>query len=65
MDLSCSFWIAWRIFQFVERQPTPDWDHQTHNPAVRSCIGCLWSVPEVLAAAGTLGESSEVREVLK
>lgn len=24
LDLTCSFWIAWRIFQFVERQPTPE-----------------------------------------
>lgn len=52
------------IFQFVERQPTPNWDHQRQNPAVRNCIGCLWRGSKVLAVAGALGESSEVREFL-
>lgn len=61
LDLSCSFGIAWKTFQFVEKQPTPVWDHQTQNLAVRNCIGCLWSGSKVLAAAGALVESPEVR----
>lgn len=56
--LDVSFWVAWRHFQLVERQPTPVWDHQTQNPAVRNCTGCLWRGSKVLAAAGTLKSES-------